>query len=142
MFLGLIEQGLYQPLSAPRALFGGINSDGAYFREMLAIEVKRAAADDASVSHQNHKIADIFANLGKGPRQEGAVSGINGDKIVNSLGIRQLGFTRAHGRPRAWSQSSVWRRQSPAARGSALCLPEHHEWPARTEVSGNRRNPC
>src|SRR5260370_17651539 len=126
MFLGLIEQGFYQPLSAPGALFGGFNGDGAYLREMLAIEMKRAAADDASVSHQNHKIADVFANLGKGPRQESAVSGIDRDKPVNSLGIGQLGFTRAHGDPRAWSQSFAWPERSPAELGPPLCLLRHH----------------
>src|SRR6267143_1133735 len=62
---------------------------------MRSVQMKRAAADDLIAFFQNQKVADVFANLGQGARQQCAVRGIRGDQIMDSLRVRQKGFTRA-----------------------------------------------
>jgi len=54
----------------------GLDDDGADLREMRAVEMERAAAEeDAAIGFGDSEIADVFANLGECALEERAVSG-------------------------------------------------------------------
>src|SRR6266481_2995107 len=110
MFVGLSQQGLNQPFAASRALAGRVDGNRSNLSQVRTVKMKRAAADDLAVIFQHHEIADILANLGKGPGQQGSVAGISCDQAMNLLGVRKQGFTRAHGLPPEWIPLSFWPR--------------------------------
>src|SRR5882672_326615 len=69
MFLSLGEQSLDKPLASSSTLFLGIDRDRANFRQMRAIEMQRATADDSAAIFQDYEVADILANLSQASGQ-------------------------------------------------------------------------
>src|SRR5580658_4035823 len=66
---------------------------------MQAVEVERAAADDAAFMLKDDKVADIFADLGQRARQQSAVAGVGRDQSMELFGIGKNRITGAHGTP-------------------------------------------
>ena len=91
------HQSLHQPAAAALALRPRSNGDRANLGEVRAVKMQRAASNDAAVVFQHHEVSNVFANLGQRARQQSAVAGISRNQFVDALGIRQNGFTRAHG---------------------------------------------
>src|ERR1700674_4564102 len=97
---------------------------------MRPVEMKRAATDDFIAFFQDHKVADVLADLRQAARQQCAVPGISCDQIIDSLRIRQDSFTRAHALPRVGTRSDALHLRSHAALVPEPYPPGHHEEPA------------
>src|SRR5260370_971250 len=95
----LSKKRLDQASAATVALTGRIDGNRTNFGQVHAIEVKRAASDNASVVLKHDEIADVLADLRQRARQQSAVAGVGRDESVNLFGIWQDSFTRAHELP-------------------------------------------
>src|ERR1700733_5157190 len=135
------HQSLHQPAAPALALRAWRNRDRPDLGQVRAIEMERAAADDASFLFEDDEISDVLADLRQRAGQQSAVTGIGRDQIVDVLSIRQNGFTRAHGPPRAGTQFSFSPPQSPAALGLVPYRQPHRGSPARLPAAGSHRSP-
>src|SRR5260370_41600689 len=95
----LRQKRLDQASAATVALARRINRNRTNLGQVHAIEVKRAASDNASVVLKHDEIADVLADLRQRARQQSAVAGVGRDESVNLFGIWQDSFTRAHELP-------------------------------------------
>src|ERR1700722_20383198 len=68
MSLGLSPQRFDQPSASAFALSPGRDRDRANLRQVRAIEMQRAAADDAATIFQNHEVAEVLANFRQSAR--------------------------------------------------------------------------
>src|SRR5580693_5282302 len=141
MLLRLREQRLHQVSTTAFALLRGRNSDGADLRQVRAIEMERAAANNRTAVFQNHEIAYVLANLGQVSGQKGAIASVGGYQTMNPLGVRENCFTRAHGSPPGWIRFSVEHQPSLAALLPEPYPRERRGSPAPTPVSEKHRNP-
>jgi hypothetical protein len=141
MPLGFGHQSLHQPATSALTLRSRAHGDRTNLGQVRAVKVQRAAADDAAFVFQNHEVS-TFSQISASVRGSKVPSpGIGGDQLVDVLGIRQNGFTRAHGPPRAGTRFSFSPRQFPAARGRARFRQQHRGSPAPRPASGSRKNP-
>src|SRR5580704_5371329 len=127
--------------TAAFALLRRHDSDGAYLRQMRAVEVKRAAADDHAAIFEDHEIAYVLADFRQGSRQQSAVTGVVANQRMNSRCVRKNGFTRAHAHPPEWIRFSGEPRPSPVSLAPAPFPLARRGWQARIQVSGRRRSP-
>ena len=128
MLFSLRQQGFDQPLAASRTLTCGIDGDGANLRQMRAIKMKRATADNVRRDLRARRSRERFRKL----RRRCAAAEFRHPeyaaiRFMDLLGVGKKGFTRAHGRPPAWFPLFSWRRQWPAELAPAPCRPEHRE---------------
>ena len=85
MPLRLGQQRFHQTSAAAFALRPGRDCDRANFGEVRAIQMQRAAADDATIIFEDDEVSDVFANFRQRARQQRAVAGVCRDQVVNLL---------------------------------------------------------
>ena len=114
--------------------------DGADFGQVNAIEVERAAADDFGFVFDDQEVANVLTDFGEAAREQGTVSGVDGDQIVYLLGVRQDGFTRVHGPPLAGTQFCSLHPELLASLEQVQYRRERREWLRQIRESGRNRN--
>ena len=89
MLSRLGQQRFHQMPTPTFALLRRRNRDGADLRQMRAIEMKRAAADNQTAVFQDDEIAYVLADLGQGSRQQGPVASVGRDQSMDPRSVRQ-----------------------------------------------------
>src|SRR5258707_407625 len=82
------EQGQSKPSAAAEALRVRADHDGTSSREMWPVEVKRTTAEELPrLGDGNGEVADVLADLGEGPAQQGSIGREAVDQTMNLLRI-------------------------------------------------------
>jgi hypothetical protein len=82
------HQSFYEFASAALALSRGRNGDRTNFGEVRAVKMKRTTTDNLARILEHYKISHVLANLRERARQQGAVTRIRRDQIMNVPSIR------------------------------------------------------
>src|SRR3954463_1439580 len=101
MTFSFLEQRFHQ--QSPRArTFGRRHyGDGTNLRQMHAVKMQSAAADNFTAIFGHYKVPHILAQLRQRARQQRAVPGVRADDCMNLLDVWQDGVTRAYHAPPA-----------------------------------------
>src|SRR4029077_8247988 len=129
------HQSLHQTAASALTLRPRAHRDRTNLGQVCAIKMQRTTSNDAAFIFQDDKVSYALANLRQRARQQSAVARIVGNQIVDMLGIRQDGLTRAHEPPRVETRLSSSPSRSPAAPGLAPCRRQHHGSPAPNPAS-------
>src|SRR5580698_6526928 len=79
------------------ACCAGTNDEGAHFCEVWAVDVEGGATDESTgLGFNNGEGVDVFADLGVGAREKGAVVSEAFDELIDDRGVLQSGGTRPH----------------------------------------------
>src|ERR1035438_10294194 len=60
--------------------------------------MQSATADDFALVLHDHEVADVLADFGEGASQEGSISYVNLDELLDRNCVGQSSVTRKHGR--------------------------------------------
>src|ERR1019366_5435081 len=100
--------------------------------------MQSATADDFALVLHDHEVADVLADFGEGASQEGSISYVNLDELLDRNCVGQCSVTRKHGRllhtSRVFPSSSstppepAWERSPPVRRGWPIlaAIAMHH----------------
>src|SRR5580704_14767021 len=77
VFIRFGHQCFHQESAASLALRPRSHGDGANFCQMCAIQMQRAAAENAAIQFEHHEVSDVLADLRQRARQQRAVAGIS-----------------------------------------------------------------
>ncbi len=93
---GLIDEGADEEAAGSLSLGFRTDNDGTDLGEVLAIDMKRSAADElVGCRFDDGEGVDVGANFRIGAVQEGSVAGEALDQLTDGAGILQLRFTRS-----------------------------------------------
>ena len=99
---GFVHEGLDERAAGAAGFVFGCDGDRTDFGEVQAVEMERAAGDDAAVFFGDDKIADIFGDFGASARQERAGISVRLDDGADGFDVRQDGV--------AGKDHGIWRK--------------------------------
>jgi len=99
MVLGLVDEMLEDAAAGAETLRVWLSDDGADLSEVWAVEMERSASDELGIGEAivgeafgDGEVADVFAELGVGAAEEGAVAGERVDEVEDVASVLHASF--------------------------------------------------
>ena len=94
MHFGLLDERFQDAAPCALAFRFGLDHNRTHLAKMRTVEVERSAAEKyAAIGLSNGEVANVFADFGEGPLEQGAVAGKRVHQIIDIGGVVQKRFT-------------------------------------------------